>query len=255
MTETRLVVLELRHATGRYADQRVTTDPSPPPTPGALPARPPRPLIVHFGVDSAVAFLALVFLGLIFGVPWGITAVRVVGDRRGRVPLHPPRRGARPRRTRAVAPRGAATGVSSESGPLTRTRRVPAYTLPKPRYRGTSHFYALFVAVVAAVALVVDRTRPGSPRSPPWCTPPHGRHVRRQRAVPPRQLVARHRQDDCCSSTTPRSSCMIAGTYTPIALLAMDGTARAATLIAVWVRRGRRHRVRVAADPRAARAT
>jgi hypothetical protein len=29
---------------------------------------------VHFGVDSAVAFLALVMLGLIFGVPWGITA-------------------------------------------------------------------------------------------------------------------------------------------------------------------------------------
>ena len=29
---------------------------------------------MHFGVDSAVAFLALVFLGLIFGVPWGITA-------------------------------------------------------------------------------------------------------------------------------------------------------------------------------------
>ena len=47
----------------------------PPPAPDALPARPPRPLIVHFGVDSAVAFLALVFLGLIFGVPWGITAV------------------------------------------------------------------------------------------------------------------------------------------------------------------------------------
>jgi hypothetical protein len=49
------------------------TDPSSS-TPGALPARPPRPLIVHFGVDSAVAFLALVVLGLIFGVPWGITA-------------------------------------------------------------------------------------------------------------------------------------------------------------------------------------
>jgi hypothetical protein len=30
---------------------------------------------VHFGVDSAVAFLALLMLGLILGVPWGITAV------------------------------------------------------------------------------------------------------------------------------------------------------------------------------------
>jgi hypothetical protein len=30
---------------------------------------------VHFGVDSAVAFLALLMLGLILGVPWGITAL------------------------------------------------------------------------------------------------------------------------------------------------------------------------------------
>jgi hypothetical protein len=53
----------------------VTTDPSPPPAPDALPARAPRSLLVHFGVDSAVAFLALVVLGLIVGVPWGITAI------------------------------------------------------------------------------------------------------------------------------------------------------------------------------------
>ncbi len=63
---------------GRYADQRVTSDPTPP-APDAsssgLPPRAPRPLIVHFGVDSAVAFLALVVLGLIVGVPWGITAI------------------------------------------------------------------------------------------------------------------------------------------------------------------------------------
>jgi hypothetical protein len=32
-------------------------------------------LLVHFGVDSAVAFLALIMLGLILGVPWGIVAV------------------------------------------------------------------------------------------------------------------------------------------------------------------------------------
>jgi hypothetical protein len=31
---------------------------------------------VHFGVDSAVAFLALVMLlSVIFGVPWGIVAI------------------------------------------------------------------------------------------------------------------------------------------------------------------------------------
>jgi hypothetical protein len=30
---------------------------------------------VHFAVDSAVAFLALVMVGLIVGIPWGVTAV------------------------------------------------------------------------------------------------------------------------------------------------------------------------------------
>jgi hypothetical protein len=30
---------------------------------------------VHFGVDSAVAFLALVMVGWMVGVPWGITAI------------------------------------------------------------------------------------------------------------------------------------------------------------------------------------
>ena len=30
---------------------------------------------MHFGVDSLVAFLALIMLGLIFGVPWGIVAI------------------------------------------------------------------------------------------------------------------------------------------------------------------------------------
>jgi type IV secretory pathway TrbL component len=43
--------------------------------PPALPDRPPRSLLVHFGVDSAVAFLALIVLGLIFGVGWGVIAV------------------------------------------------------------------------------------------------------------------------------------------------------------------------------------
>jgi hypothetical protein len=32
-------------------------------------------LLVHIAVDSAVAVLALLFLGLILGVPWGITAI------------------------------------------------------------------------------------------------------------------------------------------------------------------------------------
>lgn len=53
----------------------MTSDPTPSPAPDALPPRAPRSLLVHFGVDSAVAFLALVVLGLILGVPWVVTAI------------------------------------------------------------------------------------------------------------------------------------------------------------------------------------
>ena len=64
-----------RERAGRYADDRVTTDPSTPPPSGNLPPRAPRSLLVHFGVDSAVAFLALIMLGLMLGVPWGVVAI------------------------------------------------------------------------------------------------------------------------------------------------------------------------------------
>ena len=54
----------------------MTSDPNTPPAPGgALPPRPPRSLLIHFAVDSAVAFLALVMVGWMVGVPWGITAI------------------------------------------------------------------------------------------------------------------------------------------------------------------------------------
>ncbi len=33
---------------------------------------------MHFGVDSAVAFLALVMVGWMVGVPWGITVIVAV---------------------------------------------------------------------------------------------------------------------------------------------------------------------------------
>ena len=52
----------------------MTTEPTTPPS-GNLPARAPRSLLVHFGVDSAVAFLALIMLGLMVGVPWGVVAI------------------------------------------------------------------------------------------------------------------------------------------------------------------------------------
>jgi len=47
----------------------VTEEETPEPLP-RLPRRPPRPMVVHFGVDAAVAFLALIVLGLVLGLPW-----------------------------------------------------------------------------------------------------------------------------------------------------------------------------------------
>jgi hypothetical protein len=49
--------------------------------PPQLPPRDPHPFAVHVGVDSAVAFLATLFLGLMFSVSMGviIAAALVIG--------------------------------------------------------------------------------------------------------------------------------------------------------------------------------
>ena len=49
----------------------VTSEPTPP-----LPPRPPRSPAVHFGIDTAVAFLALLVLGLILGA--GLVGIAIV---------------------------------------------------------------------------------------------------------------------------------------------------------------------------------
>ncbi len=51
---------------------------SEPPSPPPLPSRPPRSLFVHWAIDSAVAFLALLVLGLILGASIVIVAVVAV---------------------------------------------------------------------------------------------------------------------------------------------------------------------------------
>ncbi len=119
------------------------------------------------------------------------------------------------------------------------TRRLEAHVyalslLPKPRFRGVSHFYALFVAVIAAVALVASA--------------PGGRATLAA-AIYATTLVGMfaasalyHRGN--WSLTAARRLLqldhtaiflLIAGTYTPIALLAESGTMQVATLVAVWV--------------------
>jgi hemolysin III len=126
--------------------------------------------------------------------------------------------------------------VNRESGHLATAAAtaVEVTAPPKPRYRGTSHFYALFVAIVAALVLVA--------------TAPAGLATLAA-AVYATTLVtmfgasALYHRGNWSLPAAKRLLqldhtaifLLIAGTYTPIALLAMDGAVRTATLTAVWV--------------------
>ena len=125
--------------------------------------------------------------------------------------------------------------MNAESGQLSTAATVHALaTLPKPRYRGTSHFYALFVALVAAVALVA--TAPAGLAT-------LGAAIYAICMVGMFGASALYHRGNWSPTTAKRLLqldhtaifLMIAGTYTPIALLAMEGAPRAATLTAVWV--------------------
>ena len=43
--------------------------------PPVLPPREPRPYVIHFLVDSTVCFLAILILGLIWGIGWAVLLV------------------------------------------------------------------------------------------------------------------------------------------------------------------------------------
>jgi hypothetical protein len=49
--------------------------PSQPAGPAPLPRRDPRPLVVHFLVDSAICFLAVLVVGLILGFGWVVLLI------------------------------------------------------------------------------------------------------------------------------------------------------------------------------------
>jgi hemolysin III len=112
---------------------------------------------------------------------------------------------------------------------------VPALVhLVKPRFRGTSHFYGLFVAIVAAVVLVA--TAPAGLATV-------GASVYATTLVGMFAASALYHRGNWSVPTAKRLLqldhtaifLLIAGTYTPIALLAMEGRTRAVTLGAVWL--------------------
>jgi len=125
--------------------------------------------------------------------------------------------------------------VSSESGHVGAPASVSTLVhLPKPRYRGTSHFYALFVAVIAAVVLVA--TAPAGLAT-------FGAAVYATTLVGMFGASELYHRGSWSPSTAKRLLqldhtaifLLIAGTYTPSALLAMEGRTRAVTLGAVWL--------------------
>jgi hemolysin III len=125
--------------------------------------------------------------------------------------------------------------VNRQTAQLSTATAVGAVaTLPKPRYRGTSHFYALFVAIIAAVVLVATApaglARFGATVYATFMVGMFGASALYHRGNWSVPTGKRLLQLDHTAIFL-----MIAGTYTPIALLVMDGTDRAATLTAVWV--------------------
>jgi hemolysin III len=119
------------------------------------------------------------------------------------------------------------------------TKRLEAHVhalslLPKPRFRGVSHFYALFVAVIAAIAMVVTA---------PAGTATFAAAVYATTLVGMFGASALYHRGTWSLTTARRLLqldhtaifLLIAGTYTPIALLAVTGTAQVLTLSAVWV--------------------
>jgi hemolysin III len=125
--------------------------------------------------------------------------------------------------------------VSTDSRPLQASVGVQALAhLPKPRYRGVSHFYGLFVAIVAAVMLVA--TAPAGLAT-------FGAAVYATTLVGMFAASAMYHRGNWSPPVARRLLqvdhtaifLVIAGTYTPIALLATDGAVRAVTLSAVWL--------------------
>jgi hemolysin III len=123
--------------------------------------------------------------------------------------------------------------VSTEARPV--DAHVYALSLlPKPRFRGVSHFYALFVTLVAAVALVV--TAPAGLAT-------FAASVYATTLVGMFGASALYHRGNWSLTTARRLLqldhtaifLLIAGTYTPIALLAMSGTEQVLTLAAVWL--------------------
>jgi len=104
----------------------------------------------------------------------------------------------------------------------------------KPRLRGVSHFYGFFVAIVAGVVLVA--TAPGG-------TATFAAAVYATTLAGMFGASALYHRGDWSPAQARRLLqldhtaifLLIAGTYTPIALLAMSGTLQVVTLTAVWV--------------------
>jgi hemolysin III len=113
-------------------------------------------------------------------------------------------------------------------------REVLEAVPPKPRLRGKSHFYAFFVSLVAGTALVITAPR----GRPTWCAAVYAFGITAMLGA----SALLHRGNWTFEQSRKLTKLdhsaiylMIAGTYTPISLLALSGWSRAVVFCLIWL--------------------
>ena len=122
-----------------------------------------------------------------------------------------------------------------------------------PRLRGVTHAYAFWIALAAAITLIVV--------TPAGVAAGRGGDLRRRAVRAVRRLAAsttagagiRAGARSCAGSTTRTIYVFIAACYTPVAVLVLEGGTRWAVLVTVWAGAHAGRRVQRGLDHRAAR--
>ena len=140
-----------------------------------------------------------------------------------------------PRRQRGGRrPRHAAKEAVGERAVAAKEATAEAIAAVKPKLRGVSHEWAFFVSLCFGAALILAREdAEGDPGGGDLRGQPLG-PVRHQRPLPPGQLDAAGRAQWMRRLDHSMIFFLIAGTYTPFALLVLDGALASAILVVVW---------------------
>ena len=130
---------------------------------------------------------------------------------------------------------------------------IRANAIARPRFRGVLHAWCFVASVPAGVGARVRRRRRGGRRSRPGSS----RSAPRRCSASARCSTARPSTitagTGSAASTMSASTSCIAGGFTPIGMLVLDGWQRVLLLVAGWVGASLRHRVALRPVPSALR--